>query len=49
MNGRRRGRKKTTRKGKRFPGISTGPAAAVTRLVPPPTVPQLSPMRNNEL
>lgn len=42
-------KKKNTRKGKRFPRICTGPAAAVSRLVPPPTVPQLSPMRNNEL
>lgn len=42
-------RKKNTRKKKRFTKIRTGPAAAVTRLVPLPTAPQLSPMRNNEL
>lgn len=42
-------RRKNTRKEKDSPGFCTGPAAAVTRLVPPPIVPQLSAMRNNEL
>lgn len=41
-------RGKKHKKGKRFTRICAGPAAAVTRLVPPPTVPQLSPTRNNE-
>lgn len=39
---------KNHKKGKRVTRICTGPAAAVTRLVTPPIVPQLSPMRNNE-
>ena len=42
-------REKKNKKEKRFTRICTGPAAAVTRLEPLPTAPQLSPMRNNEL
>lgn len=40
---------KKNKKEKRFTRICSGPAAAVTRLEPFPTAPQLSPMRNNEL